>query len=125
MAGWQANLLKIVPVVFLIFSPIVYLSWPASYSLYWAYALVICIVIIPSGLIACPFVTQDKAKRNARKFAEENLHGATSIQIDRAELNDWTWIVGGWRIQTYTAPMRFWVNVHAKTGTASNLRWLK
>jgi len=123
LAGWPENFLKIAAFIFLICSPIVYWFWPAGSSLGWAYVLVACVTIVTSFLIAYPFVTQEEAKEKARKYAEEQLHGAQSIKIADAKLDNWTWIVTGWRIEKYSQPVRFYVNVPAKHGTATNLRY--
>ncbi len=80
-----------------------------------------CAAFAVALLIAWPFVSQKEAKEKARKYAEEQLHGEQDIKMDGAKLDNWTWIVTGWRSRT----VQFYVDVHAKSGTASNLRYTR
>lgn len=78
-------------------------------------------------LIACPFVSQEEAKEKARKYAQEQLqlHEPERIQMAEPKLDNWTWVVSGWRTSKYSQPVRFFVNIHSKRGTATNLRYIE
>lgn len=87
------------------------------------YVLALCATFVVPFLIAFPFVGQEEAKEKARTYAKDHLHGAKNIEIAEAKLDDWTWIVTGWRIEKYAQPIQFYVDIHSKSGTASNLRY--
>lgn len=125
LAGWPENFLKIAVAVIAIGGATVSWFWPANYSMQAGYVLVLCATFLVPFLIAYPFVSQEEAKEKARKYAEENLHGAKKIEIAGAKLNNWTWTISGWRIEKYSRPIQFYVDVHSKSGTSSNLRYTR
>jgi hypothetical protein len=125
LGSWPENFLKIAVLIFGVSTAVVTWFWPANSSLRTGYFLAIYLTFVVPFLIAYPFVGQEEAKEKARKYAEEHLHGAKNIKIAEAKLDDWTWIVTGWRIESFGLSVQFCVDVHAKSGTASNLRYTK
>lgn len=125
LAGWPENFLKIAVAVIAIGGATVSWFWPGNCSPQAGYVLVLCATFVVPFLIAYPFVSQEEAKEKARKYAEEHLHGAEKIEIAGAKLDNWTWTVTGWRIDKYSRPIQFHVDIHSKSGTSSNLRFTK
>lgn len=123
LAGWPQNFITIALAVITIGGASVSWFWPANYNPQSGYILVLCATFVVPLLIACSFISEKEAKEKARKYAEEHLHGAHNINIDQAKLDNWTWTVTGWRIEKYARPIPFYVDVHAKCGTATNLRY--
>ena len=124
-AGWQENFGVGVLILTGISAAIgiaFYSQLTANSNLGWFYVVGVCVGIITSLLVACPWVCTEKAKETAQKYAQERLGGmGHDISIIDAKLDDWTWHVTGWRISRGGSSVRFCVDIDSKRGKVRSL----